>query len=500
MPAARCASPLELGACARQRHCSLRSLLRSSRGARRPHAEPNFPTLTGRIVDEAGLLTADDRTAIEAELAALEAEVDRPGRRRHASSRSQGYPIEDYGYQLGAQVGHRPEGQEQRRPADRRAQRAQGAHRGRPRARAADDRHMSKLIIENAILPEFRRGDFSGGIRAGVRDIKDVLLGDAEEVEAARKGRSAGSLDFWSVVLIIFWICVVLFVAVRRRAVDQQCSRKPSAGRRRRGAAAPVVVPERLGRVGAAAGRAAAAVAAAGRAAAATSAAAAPRGAGRCSKASRRKISMSLFSTADEQRISEAITQRRARRRPARSSPSSPAQSDGYLLRAVPVGGDRRAARAVAAHLSSPGSHVQYDLPDPARRVRRCSRRADAGRRCARRWCRAGIKHLHARRRAVEQFLVQNLHTTAGRTGRADLRLGRRALRRDPRRHRHRRAGAGRHLAKDRRRAHRRHRRGPPGRRVRRGHRRHRRASSPSTSRPAPHDPNELPDHLIVLQ
>ncbi len=27
------------------------------------------------------------------------------------------------------------------------------------------------------------------------------------------------------------------------------------------------------------------------------------------------------------------------------------------------------------------------------------------------------IKHLHARRRAVEQFLVQNLHTTSGRTG-----------------------------------------------------------------------------------
>ena len=29
----------------------------------------------------------------------------------------------------------------------------------------------------------------------------------------------------------------------------------------------------------------------------------------------------------------------------------------------------------------------------------------------------AGIKHLHARRRAIEQFLAQNLHTTSGRTG-----------------------------------------------------------------------------------
>ncbi|MCK9912500.1 hypothetical protein MXD81_25325, partial [Microbacteriaceae bacterium K1510] len=29
----------------------------------------------------------------------------------------------------------------------------------------------------------------------------------------------------------------------------------------------------------------------------------------------------------------------------------------------------------------------------------------------------AGLKRLHAHRRAVEQFLAQNLHTTEGRTG-----------------------------------------------------------------------------------
>ena len=55
---------------------------------------------------------------------------------------------------------------------------------------------LSKLIIENAILPAFRRGDFSGGIRAGVRDIKDVLLGDAEAVkERAQGGRKPTGLD-----------------------------------------------------------------------------------------------------------------------------------------------------------------------------------------------------------------------------------------------------------------------------------------------------------------
>ena len=47
---------------------------------------------------------------------------------------------------------------------------------------------MTKLIIENAILPAFRRNDFAGGIKAGVRDIRDVLLGDAEAVKSAPEG------------------------------------------------------------------------------------------------------------------------------------------------------------------------------------------------------------------------------------------------------------------------------------------------------------------------
>ncbi len=53
---------------------------------------------------------------------------------------------------------------------------------------------MTKLIIQNAILPAFRRGDFAAGIKAGVRDIRDVMLGDAEAVkdraQAHRQARS----------------------------------------------------------------------------------------------------------------------------------------------------------------------------------------------------------------------------------------------------------------------------------------------------------------------
>ena len=40
---------------------------------------------------------------------------------------------------------------------------------------------MTRLIIQNAILPRFRAGDFAGGIARGVDDIIQVVSGDAED-------------------------------------------------------------------------------------------------------------------------------------------------------------------------------------------------------------------------------------------------------------------------------------------------------------------------------
>ena len=50
---------------------------------------------------------------------------------------------------------------------------------------------VTRLIIENAILPRFRAGDFSGGIERGVDDIMQVLSGDADEFKqrAAERGK-----------------------------------------------------------------------------------------------------------------------------------------------------------------------------------------------------------------------------------------------------------------------------------------------------------------------
>lgn len=63
-------------------------------------AEPTFPPLTGRIVDEAGLLSSDDKRALEGELKALE-EKSTDQLVIFTARSLQGYPIEDFGYRLG---------------------------------------------------------------------------------------------------------------------------------------------------------------------------------------------------------------------------------------------------------------------------------------------------------------------------------------------------------------------------------------------------------------
>ena len=63
----------------------------------------------------------------------------------------------------------------------------------------------SKLIIENTMVPAFRAGDFSGGISRAVDDIILVLEGNAAELEARgeRNQDQTGEQIDWAVVLFI---------------------------------------------------------------------------------------------------------------------------------------------------------------------------------------------------------------------------------------------------------------------------------------------------------
>ena len=175
-------------------------------------AAPKFPELTGRITDNSKLLNAEDRAAIEAELAALEAKSTDQVAVVTVPSLD-GYTIEDYGYQLGRNWGIGQTGKDNGvllivAPNERKV-RIEVGRRLEPLLTDT----MSSLIVQNAILPAFRRGDFSGGIRAGVRDIKDVLLGDAEAVkERAKGGGKAGEIDTMALIIIALWIAIFVFV------------------------------------------------------------------------------------------------------------------------------------------------------------------------------------------------------------------------------------------------------------------------------------------------
>lgn len=216
-------------------------------------AEPKFPDLTGRIVDNANLLKPEDRTAIEADLKALEAKssdqlvvVTLPS--------LQGYEIEDFGYQLGRKWGIGQKGKNNGvllivAPNERKVR----IETGRGLEPLVTDL-MSKIIIENAIIPEFRRGDYSAGVRAGVRDIKDVLLGDEEAVKERARGTGGGGggTDWMSILLICFWLAILAFIIwaqFNQFRQSRQASQGLGAqrGRARRGGGSPVIFDPTVG-------------------------------------------------------------------------------------------------------------------------------------------------------------------------------------------------------------------------------------------------------------
>ena len=175
-------------------------------------AQPKFPPLTGRIVDEAGIISADDRQKILETLRVLESKSTDQIVVYTAKS-LQGYPIEEFGYQLGRfwQIGQKDKNNGiilLVAPNERKVR----IEVGRGLEPQMTDL-MSGLIIRNVILPAFRRGDFSGGVRAGVHDIRDVLLGDTEEVKRRALGgqkRNTGDDDLWP-VLLIFGVFIAIF-------------------------------------------------------------------------------------------------------------------------------------------------------------------------------------------------------------------------------------------------------------------------------------------------
>jgi uncharacterized protein len=173
-----------------------------------PAAAQNFPALTGRVVDQAGILDQSARAALTARLAALEAQNTDQLVVATVSS-LQGDAIEDYAVQLFrtwrlGQAGKNNGVLLLVAPAERKVRIEVGYGLEGTLTDA-----VARLIIERSVAPRFRANDFAGGIAQATDDIVQVLTGDAAQWQrgAAGNGGIAITLPRWAFVLMVIVFC-----------------------------------------------------------------------------------------------------------------------------------------------------------------------------------------------------------------------------------------------------------------------------------------------------
>ena len=188
-------------------------------------AEPQFPPLTGRVVDAADLLPPEVEARLTAKLEALEAQSQRQLVVATVPDLN-GYDIADYGYQLGRHWGlgdkERDDGALLLVAPNERKVRIEVGYGLEGYLTDA----LAALIIQNTILPAFRNGDFAGGIEAGTDAIIAQLQLPPEEAakvaaEAGKKRESDGGFPvgvlIWLAFLFFFFILPALAGRGRRR-------------------------------------------------------------------------------------------------------------------------------------------------------------------------------------------------------------------------------------------------------------------------------------------
>ena len=187
-----------------------------------------FPALTGRVVDEAGVLDVTARAALTEALAGFESKTTNQIVVVTLKS-LQGTSVEDYGYQLGRrwQIGQKDKNNGALlivAPNERKVRIEVGYGLEGTLTDA-----ISKLIIETSILPRFKVGDFSGGIKRGTEDIIQVLSGDAEEWQsrAAQNSslditRTDSKASIWpAIVLVLVGVGLLIFCVTRGGVICQ---------------------------------------------------------------------------------------------------------------------------------------------------------------------------------------------------------------------------------------------------------------------------------------
>jgi uncharacterized protein len=180
-----------------------------------------FPPLTGRIVDQANIITPAARSAIEPKLADLES---KSGIQLVVATVAslEGEEIEPYANKLfrAWKLGEKTKNNGVLllvAPKERRVRIEVGYGLEKTLTDA-----LTKIVITNAIAPRFKAGDFSGGVSRGVDDIITILTTDASEWQKRPSVRvdreQQPDIGVWFLLGALFIFIVALLISPSLRA------------------------------------------------------------------------------------------------------------------------------------------------------------------------------------------------------------------------------------------------------------------------------------------
>ncbi len=200
----------------------------------------DFPPLTGRVVDQADVMTASSRADVEAKSKDLE---DKSGIQLVVATVKslQGSDIETYANQLFRfwKIGEAKENNGVLllvAPAEHKVRIEVGYGLEGTLTDA-----MCSVIISSVMVPRFKQGDFSGGIERGVDAIISVLTTDSAEWHRKANARTEGSsATFNQLFPLLFFLLMIFIVWYLINHAGGPPSDRDGSGRRRGG---PYFIP-----------------------------------------------------------------------------------------------------------------------------------------------------------------------------------------------------------------------------------------------------------------
>lgn len=173
-------------------------------------AQPSFPALSGRVVDQANILSPAAEQQLASQSEALEQKTG--AQFVVVTLRSLGgYEIADYGYQLGRAWGIGQEGEDDGvllivAPNDREVRIEVGYG-----LEGVLTDALTSLILQRQVLPAFREGELERGVLAGAEAIAAQVGADPErQRETLEAARAATESEDGPEAGVVIWIIVIV--------------------------------------------------------------------------------------------------------------------------------------------------------------------------------------------------------------------------------------------------------------------------------------------------